>query len=413
MDKLTIKAVSIGKDYQISHIKKYDYKTTKLKNLAYKLLKIGAKEKEIFHALSDINFEINKGERVAIIGNNGAGKSTLLKVLSRITEPTFGYAGINGRVSSLLEVGTGFHPELTGRENIYLNGAILGMTKKEIDSKFDDIVAFSGCVKFLDTPVKRYSSGMRVRLGFAVAAHLDSEILIIDEVLAVGDMEFQKKCLSKMNEISKGEGRTIIFVSHNLTAVKNLCERGIVLNQGNMIFDGHISDAINKYLDVNKIDDDIKDFSDLNNSNAGVIFKSIKYLNIKNEEISVLKVCEDICVDILIDVVKINRNCRVGFEIINSEGELIWSYFDYSVNAIGTMTKGTNKLRFSFKNILSPGTYWLSIIEKDDREVKNRIDGIKYEVTNINEKTGNFIQRGIIQEEAVVEFFSNDEVSDE
>ncbi|WP_342607899.1 ABC transporter ATP-binding protein [Vibrio tritonius] len=413
MDKLTIKAVSIGKDYQISHIKKYDYKTTKLKNLAHKLLKIGAKEKETFHALSDINFEINKGERVAIIGNNGAGKSTLLKVLSRITEPTFGYAGINGRVSSLLEVGTGFHPELTGRENIYLNGAILGMTKKEIDSKFDDIVAFSGCVKFLDTPVKRYSSGMRVRLGFAVAAHLDSEILIIDEVLAVGDMEFQKKCLSKMNEISKGEGRTIIFVSHNLTAVKNLCERGIVLNQGNMIFDGHISDAINKYLDVNKIDDDIKDFSDLNNSNAGVIFKSIKYLNIKNEEISVLKVCEDICVDILIDVVKINRNCRVGFEIINSEGELIWSYFDYSVNAIGTMTKGTNKLRFSFKNILSPGTYWLSIIEKDDREVKNRIDGIKYEVTNINEKTGNFIQRGIIQEEAVVEFFSNDEVSDE
>jgi len=204
-------------------------------------------ELEEFWALKDINFEINQGDRVGIIGRNGAGKSTLLKILSRITEPTTGKITLNGRVASLLEVGTGFHPELTGRENIYLNGAVLGMTRIEIKKKFDEIVDFSGVEKFLDTPVKRYSSGMYVRLAFAVAAHLEPEILLVDEVLAVGDAEFQKKCLGKMEDVSK-EGRTVIFVSHNMAAIKSICNKGFLLNNGTMLSNSSLIDAINIYL---------------------------------------------------------------------------------------------------------------------------------------------------------------------
>jgi lipopolysaccharide transport system ATP-binding protein len=201
---------------------------------------------EEFWALRDVSFEVKQGDRVGIIGRNGAGKSTLLKLLSRITEPTTGRITIDGRVASLLEVGTGFHPELTGRENIFLNGAVLGMTKAEIKKKFAEIVAFSEVEKFLDTPVKRYSSGMYVRLAFAVAAHLEPEILIVDEVLAVGDAQFQKKCLGKMQEVGK-EGRTVLFVSHNMAAVENLCSIGMVLNQGAKVFQGEVAQAVNKY----------------------------------------------------------------------------------------------------------------------------------------------------------------------
>jgi lipopolysaccharide transport system ATP-binding protein len=190
---------------------------------------------DIVYSLKDINFEIEQGDAVGIIGRNGAGKSTLLKILSRVTTPTTGRINIKGRVASLLEVGTGFHPELTGRENIYLNGAILGMRKKEIDRKLEEIIDFSGVERYIDTPVKRYSSGMYVRLAFAVAAHLESEILIVDEVLAVGDAEFQKKCLGKMGEVSKGEGRTVLFVSHNMAAVKNLCNNSILIRNGKII----------------------------------------------------------------------------------------------------------------------------------------------------------------------------------
>lgn len=203
---------------------------------------------EDFWALKDVSFEVNQGEVVGIIGRNGAGKSTLLKILSRITEPTKGRITLNGRIASLLEVGTGFHPELTGRENIYLNGAILGMTKAEIKSKFDEIVAFAEVERFLDTPVKRYSSGMYVRLAFAVAAHLEPEILVVDEVLAVGDAQFQKKCLGKMQEVSKG-GRTVLFVSHNMSAVMNLCNTGILLRNGEVQFAGDIKQAVGAYLE--------------------------------------------------------------------------------------------------------------------------------------------------------------------
>jgi len=203
-------------------------------------------------ALQDINFEVERGEVLGIIGKNGAGKSTLLKILSKVTAPTTGSIKSRGRIASLLEVGTGFNGEMTGRENIFLNGAILGMTKKEIASKLDEIIDFSGCERYIDTPVKRYSSGMTVRLAFAVAAFLEPEILVIDEVLAVGDAEFQKKAIGKMQDISKGEGRTVLFVSHNMAAVKSLCTRGIVLEHGSVVFEGEIDQAINRYLSVKK-----------------------------------------------------------------------------------------------------------------------------------------------------------------
>jgi len=202
-------------------------------------------ESDIVWSLKDINFEIEQGDAVGIIGRNGAGKSTLLKILSRVTTPTTGSVKVKGRIASLLEVGTGFHPELTGRENIFLNGAILGMRKKEIKRKFDEIVDFAGVERYIDTPVKRYSSGMYVRLAFAVAAHLESEILIVDEVLAVGDAEFQKKCLGKMGDVSKGEGRTVLFVSHNMHSIKTLCNTGIVLRDGNLDLLGDIHSSVN------------------------------------------------------------------------------------------------------------------------------------------------------------------------
>jgi lipopolysaccharide transport system ATP-binding protein len=204
---------------------------------------------DIVWALKDVSFEVQEGEVLGVIGRNGAGKSTLLKILSRITEPTSGRAVIRGRVSSLLEVGTGFHPELSGRENVYLNGTILGMTKAEIDAKFDEIVDFSGVEKFLDTPIKRYSSGMKVRLAFAVAAHLEPEILIIDEVLAVGDAEFQKKCLGKMQDVARG-GRTVLFVSHNMEAVTALCSRALLVVGGRGVVDGNVTTAVQRYYDA-------------------------------------------------------------------------------------------------------------------------------------------------------------------
>ncbi len=207
-----------------------------------------AAESEYVWALRNIDFKVEQGDVVGIIGKNGAGKSTLLKILSKITAPTTGTIKAKGRIGSLLEVGTGFHPEMTGRENIYLNGAILGMTKPEIAKKIDEIVDFSGCAMYIDTPVKRYSSGMRVRLGFAVAAHLDPEILVVDEVLAVGDAEFQKKAIGKMQDVSKGEGRTVLFVSHNMTSVKALCKRGVILKDGMLVDDGEIDSIVSHYL---------------------------------------------------------------------------------------------------------------------------------------------------------------------
>lgn len=255
MSDYIIKVENLSKSYQIKHhhAERYtalrDVITNNVKHMGSRLL--GRRNghgptQETFWALNDVSFEVKPGERVGIIGRNGAGKSTLLKILSRITEPTAGRVRLRGRIASLLEVGTGFHPELTGRENIFLNGAILGMTREEIKRKFDEIVAFAEVEKFLDTPVKRYSSGMYVRLAFAVAAHLEPEILVVDEVLAVGDAAFQKKCLGKMGEVAS-EGRTVLFVSHNMAAIQSLCSKAVLLDKGKIVTGGLVDDCVNEY----------------------------------------------------------------------------------------------------------------------------------------------------------------------
>jgi len=255
---VVIRSEHLSKKYILRHQARESYTalrdviSRKVKDAGKKLMNGTSNsypDKEEFFALHDVSFDIEQGDRVGIIGRNGAGKSTLLKILSRITEPSAGKVSIKGRIASLLEVGTGFHPELTGRENIFLNGSILGMSKTEIRKKFDEIVAFAEVERFLDTPVKRYSSGMYVRLAFAVAAHLDPEILLVDEVLAVGDALFQKKCLGKMEEVSRDGGRTVIFVSHNMQAVQKLCKKGMLLRQGQLISFGEIDSVINTYLE--------------------------------------------------------------------------------------------------------------------------------------------------------------------
>lgn len=263
-DELMLKVENVSKIYRLGEIGGTTLRD-ELQRLGAKLRhkedptkKIGAKnynKGEKFKALDNISFEVKKGERIGIIGHNGAGKSTLLKLISRVTGPTEGKIYLNGRVASMLEVGTGFHPELTGRENIYMNGAILGMTKKEIDAKMEDIIEFSEVRQFIDTPVKRYSSGMYVKLAFSVAAHLDSEIVIMDEVLAVGDMAFQNKCLQKMKDISEQDNRTILYVSHNMSTIRQLCERVIVLNKGTIVFDGDVEEGIQHYLNQNEDED--------------------------------------------------------------------------------------------------------------------------------------------------------------
>lgn len=289
-----IKIEDVSKAYQIGQIGTGTlsrdlerFWTTKIRGKEDPFLKIGEANdrsvkgtSDIVWSLKDLNFEIRQGEAVGIIGKNGAGKSTLLKLLSRVTGPTTGQIKVKGRIASLLEVGTGFHPELSGRENIYLNGAILGMRKREITRKLDEIIDFSGVERYIDTPVKRYSSGMYVRLAFAVAAHLESEILIVDEVLAVGDAEFQKKCLGKMSDISKGEGRTVLFVSHNMAAVQNLCSKGLVMVNGRLEYTGDVVKSVEYYLqNSTKVsDDDLSKRTDRKGA-GNFMISSIKKIN--------------------------------------------------------------------------------------------------------------------------------------
>jgi len=255
-DEIMLKVENVSKVYRLGEIggttlrDELQRLKAKIRHKEDPTKKIGAKnynKGEKFKALDNISFEVKKGERIGIIGHNGAGKSTLLKLISRVTGPTSGNIYLNGRVASMLEVGTGFHPELTGRENIYMNGAILGMTKKEIDAKMEDIIEFSEVRQFIDTPVKRYSSGMYVKLAFSVAAHLDSEIVIMDEVLAVGDIAFQNKCIKKMKSLSEKDNRTILYVSHNMSTIRQLCNRVIVLNHGEILFNGNVETGIAKY----------------------------------------------------------------------------------------------------------------------------------------------------------------------
>ncbi|KMQ72136.1 ABC transporter ATP-binding protein [Chryseobacterium koreense] len=274
-------------------------------------------------SLRDINFEIEQGDAVGIIGRNGAGKSTLLKLLSKVTKPTTGKIYTNGRIVSLLEVGTGFHPEMTGRENIYLNGAILGMTRKEINRKFDEIVDFSGVERYIDTPVKRYSSGMYVRLAFAVAAHLESEILIVDEVLAVGDAEFQKKCLGKMGDVSKGEGRTVLFVSHDLNAVSQLCDQGILLNQGIVEYKGKIRETVSTYLNADN--DDVVYLNRSDHSKKPMFIKQIKVVKSNGEVSKEFSYDEPIEFSIAIGINETIPNCSFFVSILDSRKRRVFS----------------------------------------------------------------------------------------
>ena len=301
-------------------------------------------------ALKDISFEVNKGEVLAIIGKNGAGKSTLLKILSRVTTPSTGSIKIKGRVASLLEVGTGFHQELTGSENIYLNGSILGMTKSEIKKKFDEIVDFSGIGKYIDTPVKRYSSGMYVRLAFSVAAYLEPDILIVDEVLAVGDAEFQKKCIGKMQDVSIKEGRTVLFVSHNMAAVKNLCTRGLILQHGKVVFQGDIESSISKYLSVDEsVEKIILEKRTDRAGNNKFKFMGIRLKDKSNKEISQLISGEEVSIEM-------NYECEESLK-----GNLIISIAFMDVYGDTKAMFVTDEMGVKFENPEKQGTIYLKI----------------------------------------------------
>jgi lipopolysaccharide transport system ATP-binding protein len=284
---------------------------------------------DIIWALSDISFEVKKGEVLGIIGRNGAGKSTLLKILCKITPPTNGRAEIRGRVSSLLEVGTGFHQELTGRENVYLNGTVLGMTKKEVDRKFDDIVEFSGVEKFIDTPVKRYSSGMKVRLAFSVAAHLEPEILLIDEVLAVGDQNFQRKCLNKMEEVGK-HGRTVIFVSHNMPAVTRLCPRTILLDEGALVADGPSHQIVREYLNSDFHTPGERYWSDLATAPGGEIARlnGVRVITQNGEIVDTADIRKTVCIQMEYQVLRSGYVLSSVFDFYNDKGIHMFSSVD-------------------------------------------------------------------------------------
>ncbi|WP_417370984.1 polysaccharide ABC transporter ATP-binding protein [Gelidibacter japonicus] len=334
-------------------------------------------------ALRDINFEVKRGEVLGIIGKNGAGKSTLLKILSRVTGPTTGEIKTKGRIASLLEVGTGFHPELTGRENIYLNGAILGMSKAEIKAKEEEIVQFSGCERYIDTPVKRYSSGMRVRLAFAVAAFLEPDILVIDEVLAVGDAEFQKKAVGKMQDISKGEGRTVLFVSHNMAAVKSLCTRAIVLENGKTVFEGGTDESVDYYIAKNS-DKIIKmNYSSLDENS---LFQEI---SIKNNIVSSGKTLR---IDFKIHP-KINEdkiNIHIGVYDFNDEKVLHISSEYFNDGYIDSKNK--NPICEIYKNPLIQGFYYINVgIVVDNTVAEELKKCLIFEVMN-----GDFFNTGII-----------------
>lgn len=314
-------------------------------------------------ALKGISFEIKQGEVIGIIGRNGAGKSTLLKILSRITEPTEGRIEIHGRVGSLLEVGTGFHPELTGRENIYLNGAILGMKKVEINRKFDEIVAFAEIEKFLDTPVKYYSSGMYVRLAFAVAAHLEPEILLVDEVLAVGDAVFQKKCLGKMGDVAK-EGRTVLFVSHNMGAITRLCSKAFWLDKGKIVLDGLSNEVINRYQSQYLITCAEWRRPNWKKLESDFAFLSVTLGDSGGRLTSLFGGDEPVSVEIRYAVRRLLSGCQVGTRIYNSEGIVVFTTTDTDGSEVSAFPKEPGLYRACFKipgNFLSPGMYYLLV----------------------------------------------------
>lgn len=377
MSNTVIKVENVGKQYRlgmvgtgtISHdLRRWWYR---VRGWEDPYLKIGDTNdrttkgnSDLVWALRDINFEVKQGEVLGIIGRNGAGKSTLLKLLSRVTQPTTGSIKVRGRIASLLEVGTGFHPELSGRENIFLNGAILGMTKSEIRSKFDEIVDFSGVERYIDTPVKRYSSGMYVRLAFAVAAHLEPEILIIDEVLAVGDAEFQKKCLGKMKDVS-GQGRTVLFVSHNMVAVQNLCSTAMFLDNGGLKAIDITERVVSQYLSYN-IQDDSALIVDLSNAKrTGVTKKVIQKMWLENSRGEVVRsvlMGESFSLFFTVESNSVLSNVLFGFGIENSQGERITSLNNEISGDLvpAEMSNGKVCLRLDSPNLMD-GQYYVSV----------------------------------------------------
>ncbi|MBU3968888.1 ABC transporter ATP-binding protein [Patescibacteria group bacterium] len=368
----SIEIKNIGKKYNITHqrgsyVSLRDVITNILKN-PFKHAKHKAKqilgkiENEEFWALKDINLTIKKGEIIGIIGANGAGKSTLLKLLSRITPPTTGEIKLSGRVASLLEVGTGFHPELTGRENIFLNGAILGMTKKEIVERFDDIVEFSGVKQFLDTPVKRYSSGMYVRLAFAVAAHMEPDILIVDEVLAVGDAEFQKKSLGKLDEVSKSEGRTILFVSHNMAAIQKLCKKTILLEKGRIEMFGDTEKVVDHY--VTKIGSRGTEMRWEKNETPGddvAILHSARIINENRDKIPFATANQKIGVEFVYEVLKDGYIPIPNIHIFTPTGERAFMSHEEYDKKLGAVGKHRTTMWIP-ENLLNDGTYVAQIV---------------------------------------------------
>jgi lipopolysaccharide transport system ATP-binding protein len=375
MGKPVIKVENLSKAYQIGQIGTGTisrdlerFWMTKVMGKDDPFLKIGETNdrsvkgnSDIVWSLKDINFEINQGDAVGIIGKNGAGKSTLLKLLSRVTGPTTGNIKVKGRIASLLEVGTGFHPELTGRENIYLNGAILGMRKKEITRKLDEIIDFSGVERYIDTPVKRYSSGMYVRLAFAVAAHLESEILIVDEVLAVGDAEFQKKCLGKMHDISSGEGRTVLFVSHNMSAVSRLCNQGILINNGRIDRTGDIDLVIEDYLKIaiggsaHVVWDDISKAP----GSEFIKLREIRMLDHEDNITGFFDITKDIEVAFTYEVLAADQTFTHGFNLFNDQGiHILSSHHRDAPTLIAPAKKGLHTVSLKIPgNFLAEGNY--------------------------------------------------------
>ncbi len=318
---------------------------------------------EIFHALHDVSFEVGQGELVGIIGRNGAGKSTLLKILSRITEPTAGYADIHGRVASLLEVGTGFHAELTGRENVYLNGGILGMKKAEITRKFDEIVAFAEVEKFIDTPVKHYSSGMELRLAFAVAAHLEPEILLVDEVLAVGDARFQKKCLAKMEDVGQ-RGRTVLFVSHNMPAVTRLCKRCLLLDGGRLVKDGPSHEVVGAYLHADTGTTAAREWPDAATAPAGDIarLRAVKVRDQEGRVSEAIDIRTPLSVEMTFEVRRRGSVLLPFFQFFNEEGILAFEVNDLDAHWRGR-PRPEGQYRSSVRvpgNLLSEGTLFVT-----------------------------------------------------
>ncbi|MEZ4802518.1 MAG: polysaccharide ABC transporter ATP-binding protein [Gelidibacter sp.] len=363
MTEVILKAESISKQYRLGVIGtgtlSHDLNRWwhKVRGKDDPFLKVGESNdrstkstSEYVWALKDINFEVKRGEVLGIIGKNGAGKSTLLKILSRVTNPSTGEIKTKGRIASLLEVGTGFHPELTGRENIYLNGAILGMTKSEIKSKEQEIVDFSGCERYIDTPVKRYSSGMRVRLAFAVAAHLEPDILVIDEVLAVGDAEFQKKAIGKMQDISRGDGRTVLFVSHNMAAVKSLCTRAIVLEHGMIIFEGETKKAVDFYLNnqSNESGGGSCEFTDVFSKKKELQLLKVTTTDLNNRVRSTFMQSESILIRIDFKVNEYVKGMRVNINFYNISGTLAF------VTSSHELTRGGLDIGIHYLELLIP-----------------------------------------------------------